>query len=115
MPTVPAGPCIAGCPNRRGQCAKHPVARRSAAQRGYNGAWSARSKRFLGRYRFCGMRPGGRPPVMSRCHELGLRTPSVQTDHVVPHRGNRGLFWAEETNWQALCGSCGSRKTQAGL
>jgi 5-methylcytosine-specific restriction endonuclease McrA len=26
-------------------------------------------------------------------------------DHIVPHRGNRGLFWAR-SNWQSLCATC---------
>jgi len=26
-------------------------------------------------------------------------------DHIIPHRGDLGLFWDEE-NWQSLCGTC---------
>lgn len=32
-------------------------------------------------------------------------------DHVVPHRGDKNLFWNARGNWQALCVSCHSRKT----
>lgn len=67
------------------------------------------------RYPLCGMRPRGQPPVMSQCHEQGLATPAKQVDHVVPHKGDPVLFWDEEGNWQSLCASCGSRKSQAGL
>ena len=70
---------------------------------------------FLVRYPLCGMRPGGQPPVMSRCRERGLVTAAVQVDHVVPHRGDERLFWDEYGNWQALCRECGARKSQAGL
>jgi len=58
---------------------------------------------------------------MSQCYELRLATnnqqgdtPATQTDHVVPHRGDRALFW-NVANWQSLCHTCGARKTQAGL
>jgi len=52
---------------------------------------------------------------MSRCHDEGRITQAFQVDHVVPHRGDQALFWAEEENWQSLCASCGSRKSAAGL
>jgi 5-methylcytosine-specific restriction enzyme A len=52
---------------------------------------------------------------MSRCAELGIVTDATQVDHVVPHRGNDDLFWDEQGNWQALCATCGARKSQAGL
>jgi 5-methylcytosine-specific restriction protein A len=32
-------------------------------------------------------------------------------DHIIPHRGNRELFWDTE-NWQALCTPCHNRKTK---
>lgn len=43
------------------------------------------------------------------------RTWATQTDHVVPHKGDQVAFWDREHNWQALCRSCGARKSQAGL
>ena len=66
------------------------------------------------RYPLCGMRPGDRAPVMSRCHDEGRATAAVQVDHVEPHRGAELLFW-DENNWQSLCAECGARKSQAGL
>lgn len=89
--------------------------RRSAHARGYTKAWAKRSKQFLATYYFCGMRPNAQPPVMSACHRDGLKTPATQTDHVQPHRGDHTLFWDEQGNWQALCASCGARKSRAGL
>ena len=88
--------------------------RRSAYARGYTKRWARASVAFRVRYPLCGMRPGGIPPVMSQCHDEGRVTAATQTDHVRPHRGNHALFW-DTTNWQALCASCGARKTQAGL
>jgi 5-methylcytosine-specific restriction enzyme A len=67
------------------------------------------------------MRPGGAPPVMSRCYEEGRVTPVYQVDHVVPHRGDPALFKdrskrvVDQPNWQSLCQSCGARKSAAGL
>lgn len=88
--------------------------RRTAHQRGYTRRWDKESKAFRVRYPLCGMRPGGQRPVMSQCNEQGRTTAATQTDHVVPHRGDVGLFW-NVLNWQALCAACGLRKTRAGL
>lgn len=89
--------------------------RGTAQQRGYGARWQKESKLFLKRYPLCGMRPAQQAPVMSRCHDEGRTTAARQVDHVVPHRGNQDLFWDKQGNWQSLCGSCGSRKSQAGL
>ncbi len=51
---------------------------------------------------------------MSECYEQGRTTAATQTDHVVPHRGDRVRFW-DASMWQALCAECGMRKTRAGL
>lgn len=83
--------------------------------RGYTKRWGKASKAFRVRYALCGQRPGGQRPVMSQCFDEGRETPSAQTDHVVPHHGDPVLFWDVEGNWQALCDSCGARKSQAGL
>lgn len=89
--------------------------RRTAHARGYTKQWARRSQLFLQQHPLCGMRPGERRPVMSRCFDEGRVTAAQQTDHVVPHRGDAALFWDEDGNWQALCAACGARKSQAGL
>lgn len=33
-------------------------------------------------------------------------------DHVIPHRGDKALFW-DSDNWQPLCKPCHDRKTAA--
>jgi len=49
-------------------------------------------------------------PFCEHCQQAGrLRAASV-VDHVIPHRGDEELFWAEH-NWMALCKSCHDRKT----
>lgn len=88
--------------------------RDTAHQRGYTRQWQDASRLFLKRYPVCGMRRGDQPPVMSRCYEQGRITPAGQVDHVVPHKGNKRLFW-DKSNWQSLCRQCGARKSQAGL
>jgi 5-methylcytosine-specific restriction endonuclease McrA len=30
---------------------------------------------------------------------------AVIVDHIVPHRGDQGLFW-DTSNWQSLCKKC---------
>jgi len=82
--------------------------------RGYTHEWSKRALLFRQRFPLCGMRPGGRVPVMSQCYDEGRLTAAEQVDHVVPHKGDMDLFW-DEDNWQALCASCGGRKSAAGL
>lgn len=90
--------------------------RRSAFSRGYTKRWTTASKAFRLLYPLCGMRPPTAdgtfvPPVMSGCFVEQRTTPATLTDHVIPHRGDEVLFWAE-TNWQSLCDHCHNRKTQ---
>ena len=99
----------------RGYCREH--ARRNEQQRGssnargYTWQWSKRAKLFLSDYPLCGMRPMPLAPVMSQCQADGIKTPADVVDHVIPHRGDPGLFDAV-SNWQSLCFSCHARKSQ---
>lgn len=52
-----------------------------------------------------------REPWCRECARHGLRTPATDVDHIVPHRGDAGLFAHGEL--QSLCHSCHSRKTLA--
>lgn len=108
--------------NRRvedGYCPEHARtiehARGSSNARGYTYRWQRRAARFKANFPLCGMRPDGRPPVMSACYDEGRITPAYQVDHVVPHRGDMALFWDELGNWQSLCAACGAKKSAAGL
>ena len=121
MPTAPLRPCATpGCRElvTSGHCTRHArardLARGTAQERGYTRRWAARSQAFRRRFPLCGMRPGGQRPVLSRCFDEGRQTPATVVDHVVPHRGDQGLFWDELGNWQALCDGCHGRKIQAG-
>jgi 5-methylcytosine-specific restriction enzyme A len=87
--------------------------RGTSTARGYGAEWRTRRGLFLDRYPLCGQRPGGQAPVMSRCFPRAVR--ADQVDHVIPHRGDPRLFWDEDGNWQALCRTCGARKSGSGL
>lgn len=53
-----------------------------------------------------------REPYCRDCGVHGVRAMATDVDHIVPHRGNRTLFY-DETNLQSLCHACHSRKTMA--
>ncbi|MFR8915662.1 MAG: HNH endonuclease, partial [Oscillospiraceae bacterium] len=76
--------------------------RGSAAERGYDAKWRRARKRFLRSH-----------PLCANCLSQGVLTPATVVDHIVPHRGDRALFW-DEKNWQPLCKSCHDRKTGSG-
>lgn len=84
--------------------------RPSAAQRGYDGKWSVCRKAFLEKHPWCeGLRlqPGG--PVVVHTHAGRLQQAGL-VDHIVPHRGDKRLFW-DRANWQSACKGCHDRKT----
>ncbi len=65
--------------------------RKSAATRGYDRRWRKARKAFLARHPLCAM-----------CEAQGRLTQATVVDHIVPHQGNRSLFW-DRDNWQPLC------------
>ena len=77
--------------------------RGGAAERGYDGRWRKARIAFL-----------QRNPLCVECMRKGVLTPATVVDHIIPHRGDKDLFWNEE-NWQPLCKSCHDRKTGSGL
>lgn len=98
------------------RCAEHEAERkarrkasRAAAQRTEHAAswralyadrrWRHASAGFLRRNKWC-----------ADCGALGVHELATDVDHVVPHKGDRRLFW-NRSNWQALCHRCHSRKT----
>lgn len=74
--------------------------RASARERGYDTAWEKASKGYLIRH-----------PLCVHCLAEGIVTTSTVTDHIIPHRGDMVLFWASDTNWQALCKRHHDKKT----
>lgn len=94
-----------------GYCAEHAVVRgrevegrrMSSSKRGYDGKWRGARLSYL-----------GKNPLCVACLSRGLVTAGTDVDHIVPHRGDRQLFW-DIANWQTLCHSCHSTKTAKGL
>ncbi|MBF8679867.1 HNH endonuclease [Pseudomonas fulva] len=73
----------------------------TSSQRGYDYRWQKARERFL-----------HDNPLCVYCDRLGRTTAARVVDHVVPHRGDKVLFW-DPTNWQALCKSCHDSVKQA--
>lgn len=106
MPMKPLKPCKhPSCPELTigCYCDKHSSLknnkRESAERRGYDSRWRTARKRYLSSH-----------PLCVSCLKDNKIVKAEVVDHIVPHRGNKTLFW-DETNWQALCKRCHDRKT----
>lgn len=106
MPKRPKRPCsYPGCPELAdiNYCEKHEKLhlnnRASAKERGYDSRWRKASKRFL-----------KVNPLCKHCEAAGKLVKAEVVDHIIPHRGNKVLFW-DESNWQPLCKQCHDKKT----
>lgn len=92
--------------SHRGYCEKHQdkvkvndKLRGTAHQRGYGSAWNKARDQFL-----------NENPLCCDCRKRGYIVPASVVDHIIPHKGDKALFWNEQ-NWQPLCESCHNRKT----
>lgn len=108
MPRKPKRPCrYPGCPNLSDgvycEVHRHLYARENATSRGYDGTWRLARARYL-----------KSNPLCVKCLAEGRFTPATVVDHIVPHRGDKELFW-DVKNWQALCSRCHNEKTGRGL
>lgn len=110
MPYKPKTPCQhPGCPELVAPgtryCAKHlplhPEVTRSASGRGYGSRWQRESKRYLESHPLCVQCMKETPPRYTK---------ATVVDHIIPHRGDKTLFW-DRSNWQALCKRCHDSKT----
>lgn len=68
--------------------------RGSASERGYDWRWYNAAKAWL-----------RANPLCVCCLHYGFTVPAELVDHIIPHRGNRALFW-DRGNWQSLCNWC---------
>ena len=103
MPWKPKTPCQQpGCPvlSHEPYCETHRLAierpRNQRKKQWYNRRWEKARMLFLRDHPLC-------------VHCEGV-TPATEVDHIIPHRGDMELFW-DQSQWQALCKSCHSRKT----
>ena len=85
--------------------------RTSSTARGYDYRWQQARAEYLRLHPFCVMCLAelgvehDQPPeaVILACADRGAPAPmAALVDHIVPHRGDRSLFW-DRTNWQGLC------------
>lgn len=67
---------------------------KTTAQRGYGARWQSYRFRFL-----------QMSPLCSYCLKQDRVTFANVVDHIVPHKGDKDLFW-DESNHQSLCSSC---------
>lgn len=74
--------------------ARHDARRPSARQRGYNHEWRKARREYLAQHPHC-----------RECTKHGITRLASVVDHVVPHKGDRNLFW-HRANWQPLCTPC---------
>lgn len=49
-------------------------------------------------------------PLCAECQDEGRIEAATVVDHVIPHKGDRRLFW-DRTNWAACCKTHHDRKT----
>ncbi|MEN8822303.1 MAG: HNH endonuclease [Abyssibacter sp.] len=90
------------CDQHRKQRQREVDARReTASRRLYTSAWRKARAGFLARHPLC---------ECDECKQLDRVLPANVVDHIVPHRGDRALFW-DRSNWQAMNARCHNRKT----
>ena len=72
------------CPCERRRKSEADSRRPSARERGYDSKWETERAAYL------------------KAHPKCVRCPATATvvDHIVPHKGDRKLFWSR-SNWQA--------------
>ncbi|WP_127559071.1 HNH endonuclease [Nioella ostreopsis] len=70
---------------------RHDRNRPNARQRGYTREWERESKLFLAYNPVC---------ATPRCGAI-----ADLVDHIIPHKGDKDLFW-DRSNWQPLCTHC---------
>ena len=110
MPSMPLKPCAkpgCGCLSRSAYCDRHfkppawrlPDDRPSAAARGYGWRWQRAREGYLAKHPWC-----------AACAKRGRQELATLVDHVIPHKGEKALFW-DSDNWQSLCHGCHSSKT----
>lgn len=108
---MPSKPCAhPGCGvlvRGESRCAKHKKVanelkernRETSAKRGYNSAWRRARAGYLAKH-----------PLCVKCQAAGRVEPATVVDHIIPHRGDKELFW-DKLNWQPLCKRCHDHKT----
>lgn len=79
------------CDNHQDKIKKKDRGRGTAHQRGYDAKWTKARDAFLDQH-----------PLCVECSKKDYINPATVVDHIIPHKGDKVLFW-DETNWQPLC------------
>lgn len=80
---------------------RHDATRGTPAERGYDSKWRKARVHFLAAHPLCVM-----------CEREHVVAAATLVDHIVPHKGDRSLFW-DRSNWQPLCAAHHNRDKQA--
>ena len=109
MPSLPRRYCcVPGCgalaERGSGRCARHALAQYRRIRRDSD-EWY-KTKRW-GAMRADQLR---REPLCRECLAHGKVEAATECDHIVPHKGDRNLFF-DPKNLQSLCKKCHSAKT----
>lgn len=112
MPTASQRPCrtpgcaalvaFGHCSACAGKRKKYEPVRATAAQRGYGSRWQKARAAYLAAHPLC-VDPHG--------EHAGRVVAADVVDHIIPHRGDKALFWDGQNNWQPLCKRCHDIKT----
>lgn len=94
------------CDKHKGQDRR--VLRLAHGERGISGEWH--SLYHGRRWQELRARQLIAEPYCRDCAKFGLRTKATDVDHIIPHRGDKSIFY-DSSNLQSLCHSCHSRKT----
>lgn len=100
MPYAPKPHIVRKSNAKRHGVRRYDSKRESASKRGYDAKWRKFREQFL-----------IKNPLCVRCKQEGYLKPANEVDHIIPHKGDKELFW-DSDNLQALCKSCHSRKTR---
>lgn len=90
---VQTGRSCLGCMAARART--YEARRPSARERGYDSKWDRARADFLKANSVC----------------VTCAAPARVVDHIIPHRGDKALFW-RRSNWQPLCTRCHSSVKQ---
>lgn len=107
MPSALARACPSlGCQNTQ-PCPEHarPATKRRSvtSQRAYDQQrGSAHARGYDSRWRKARLAYLAKHPLCAECLKRGIYTSARVVDHIVPHKGDKALFW-DSSNWQSLC------------
>ncbi len=78
----------------RARNARHDARRPSARERGYDHEWRKARLEYLATHPHC-----------RECSKSAITRLATVVDHIIPHSGDKRLFW-HRANWQPLCKPC---------